>query len=76
MDRKESSRLGDLQAEGNLGNERTRNSGRRDEDMRNRSSEGGMRERGRDSEDAASREEWSPSETHDNNDARNSGRDR
>jgi hypothetical protein len=72
MNRNESSRLGDRQAEGNLGNER----------VRNRSSEGSMRERGRDSEDLNSREEWRPGDepeagdTHDNNDARNGGSDR
>jgi hypothetical protein len=46
MNRKESSRLGDLQAEGNLGNERTRGSDRsRREKMRSHSSAGRMRER-------------------------------
>jgi hypothetical protein len=50
MARNESSRLGELQAEGNLGNERSRNSesshspdGRK-ERVRSRSSEGPMRE--------------------------------
>ena len=51
MARSESSRLGELQAEGNLGNERNRNSegghspdGRNRERVRSRSSEGPMRE--------------------------------
>ena len=78
MKRNESSRLGDLQAEGNLGNERTRTSGDQStrDDMRNRPNEGSMRERGRESEEMESREDWNPSGTHDNNDARNGGRDR
>jgi hypothetical protein len=72
MNRDDSSRLGERQAEGNLGNER----------VRSRSTEGPTRERGRESEDLNSTEEWRPSdmpdtgETHDNNDARNGGRDR
>jgi hypothetical protein len=79
MNRNESSRLGDLQAEGNLGNERNRNSesGRSSERARNRSSEGTMRERTRESEDREMGEEWSPgSEVHDNNDARRGGSER
>ena len=69
--RKNSSSLGDQQADGNLGNERNRNSpdrsssserGRSSESMVNRSSESSsIRERSRDSEDRESSEEWSPS---------------
>jgi hypothetical protein len=79
MDRNDSSRLGEQQAEGNLGNERNRNTGRaRDrERMRSRSKEGGMGERSRESEDRERGEEWSPaSDVHDNNDARRGGSDR
>jgi hypothetical protein len=78
MDRNESSRLGDRQAEGNLGNERVRDrAGREDETMR---------ERSRRSEELGGSEDWRPASdmpdtgagagTHDNNDARNGGRDR
>ena len=74
MKRNESSRLGELQAEGNLGNERQRSpehgSG---ENMRNRPSEGMMHERSRESEDRESGADWSPSDVHDNNDARRGG---
>ena len=76
MNRNESFRLGDLQAEGNLGNERNRNSESKDDRMRNRSSEGTMRERSRESEDRESSEDWSPAhdnDVHDNNDARRGG---
>jgi hypothetical protein len=70
MKRNESSNLGDLQAEGNLGNERNRNSdsGNR-ESMRNRSNEGTGRDRDRDSELRESEEDWSPGVS-DNNNAR------
>ena len=80
--RNDSSRLGEQQAEGNLGNERNRNSpdssSRSGESMINRSSENSSsRERSRDSEDRESSEEWSPSGgTHDNNDARSGGSNR
>ena len=84
--RSDSSRLGDQQADGNLGNERNRNSpdsssrerGRSSESMINRSSENSsVRERSRDSEDRGSSEEWSPSsESSDNNDARRGGSER
>jgi hypothetical protein len=79
MDRNESSRLGDLQSEGNLGNERNRSSerGTRDESVVNRSDESSMGERDRSSEERGSGEEWSPtSETEDNNDARRGGYER
>ena len=72
MNRDDSSRLGDQQAEGNLGNER----------VRNHSQQGSTRERSRKREDLESTEERRPSDTtgagdtHDNNDARNGGRDR
>jgi hypothetical protein len=75
MDRHESSRLGDLQSEGNLGNERNRNTGRGrsgEESVVNRSDEGSTRDRDR--EERGSAEEWSPtSDTGDNNDARRGG---
>jgi hypothetical protein len=65
MTRNESSRLGELQSEGNLGNERNRNmpdgtSGRsrKSERVRNRSSEDSMSDRGRSSEERSSGEEW------------------
>ena len=64
MNRNSSSRLGDLQAEGNLGNERPRSpdkgSGRpRDERVRNRSDEDvKRRDRIRDTDE--SEEEWGP----------------
>jgi hypothetical protein len=75
MNRKESSRLGDLQAEGNLGNERNRNSDSSNrERMRNRSSESASN-RDRMSEEHEIGEEWSPSGMHDNNDARRGGED-
>lgn len=67
MNRNDSSRLGDLQADGNLGNERNRSeSGRSSERTVNRSSEGSMRKRGRSSErsssdSSSSSEERSPS---------------
>ncbi len=78
MNRNESTRLGDLQAEGNLGNERNRNSDidRSRESGRNRSGEGSMRERSRESEDRESGEDWSPSDMHDNSGTRSGGRDR
>ena len=63
MTRNERSRLGELQSEGNLGNERNRNSegdhsrqGRSRERVRNRSSEGPMPERGGMSQERM--EEW------------------
>jgi hypothetical protein len=69
MKRKESSRLGDLQAEGNLGNERTRGSeSRRREKMRSHSSEGRMRERIREREDRESGDEGSRSDIDDDTD--------
>lgn len=75
MKRNESSSLGERQAEGNLGNERNRNSDTvsRRERMRNRSGEEGIRERSRESEDRESSEDWNPSDMHDNNDARRGG---
>ena len=78
MNRSESTRLGDQQAEGNLGNERVRNRSR-EGSMRD-AREGSMRERNRDSEAPdmpGMNEEWSPGvDTHDNNGTRNRGRDR
>ena len=74
MNRNESSNPGDLQAEGNEPN-RNADDGS-SESMRNRSSEGTLRERSRESESTESGKDWSPSDTHDNNDARNGGRDR
>ena len=76
MNRNESSRLGELQSEGNLGNERNRNfdrssSGSPRESVRNRSSESSSMERSRESEDRESSEEWAPSSgTGDLNDSR------
>ena len=66
MKHNDPSSLGELQAEGNLGNERNRNT----------ANEGTIRERSRESEDRESREDWSPSDvtgTHDTNDARRGG---
>jgi len=77
MNRKESSRLGDLQADGNLGNERNRNSDSSNrESMRNRSSDTGRRDRDRESAEQESSEEWNPADVGDNNDARRGGIDR
>jgi hypothetical protein len=81
MNRNESSRLSDLQAEGNLGNEKHRDSGRGREKMRNRSSEGNMRDRSRrEGEAIESSEEWNPSDVDDdlgdNNDAGRGGSER
>ena len=75
MDRNESSRLGELQADGNLGNERNRNSDPGDrEHMRNRSSEERMRERSSESEEREMSDEWtSGTDVPDNNDARRGG---
>jgi hypothetical protein len=72
MNRNESSRPGDLQSEGNLGNERNRNSDRASrESGRNRSSESSSMERGRESENRESSEDWAPSGgTGDLNDSR------
>ena len=68
MTRNESSRLGDLQSEGNLGNERNRSSegghsseGQSRERVRNRSSEGPDRRRSGMSEERM--EEWSSGES-------------
>lgn len=63
MNRKDSSRLGDQQAEGNLGNERNHNSerGRGGEITRDRSGEA-TRGRSRESETSSSSEEWRPGE--------------
>ena len=66
MTRNESSRLGDLQSEGNLGNERNRNSegrgeGQSRERVRNRSSESPRRRRSGMSEERM--EEWSSGES-------------
>jgi hypothetical protein len=61
MNRNESSRLGDLQSEGNLGNERNRNSDRTSrESGRNRSSESSSMGRSRESENRESSEDWAP----------------
>ena len=81
MNRNESSSLGEQQADGNLGNERNRNSDSSNrESMRNRSSEGSARDRNREREERESSEEWSPSDVpgsmSDNNDARRGGSDR
>jgi hypothetical protein len=68
MARNESSRLGELQSEGNLGNERNRNSegghsseGQSRERVRNRSSEGSTRRRSGMSQERM--EEWSSGES-------------
>lgn len=63
MDRNESSRLGELQAEGNLGNERNRNTDREErERMRNRE------------HNDRKREEWKPSgDVHDTDGMRRDG---
>jgi hypothetical protein len=67
MKRKGSSRLGDLQADGNLGNERHR--GPKSDRMRNRWSEESMRERDRSRETADTSEEWAPGDdTYDDED--------
>ena len=79
MNRRDSSRLGEQQAEGNLGNERNRNSerGRSSERAQNRSIEEIMRERNRERQERETGEEWSPtSEVEDNNDARRGGSER
>lgn len=81
MNRNESSRLGELQSEGNLGNERNRNSDRsssdRSESIRNRSSESSSMGRSRESEERESSEDWAPSgDTGDLNDSRRGGSER
>lgn len=80
MHRNETSRQGGRQSEGNLGNERNRNSerGRGREGERNRSGENGMRERSGEIADRESveRNDESPSDVSDNNDARTGGSDR
>ena len=71
MTRNESSRLGELQAQGNLGNERNRNSegghsseGQRRERVRNRSGEEFMPDFRRPSgEEGSSGDEWSSSDS-------------
>lgn len=77
MKRKDSSRLGELQAEGNLGNERNRNSDSSNrEKMRNRSEGGTGRDRNREREDREMGEEWSPSSEDDSSVMRRDDRDR
>lgn len=67
MNRKDSSRLGDLQAEGNLGNERHRRPKR--ERIRNRSSEDSMSGRDGSPGTADTSEEWAPGDdTYDDED--------
>jgi hypothetical protein len=73
MKRNDSSNLGERQAEGNLGNERNRNSGSGRGDVGNQP---GNVERTRESEDRQGSEDWNPSDTHDNNDARRGGSER
>lgn len=71
MTRNESSRLSELQSQGNLGNERNRNSelghsseGQRRERVRNRSSEDVMPDfKDPDKEERSSSEEWSSSDS-------------
>ena len=78
MKRNESSRLGELQSEGNLGNERNRNSDRTSrESGRNRSSDSSSMERSRESESRESSEDWAPGgDTGDLNDSRRGGSER